>query len=308
MQKYTYQDQVFTFEGCISVEEKDTWVMPWRIDYRQPAYYPGLEKEAAETIGVHLGFRTNSIGLAAFLADPHPGLKFSLFVDGLFIQDVQVNSAGQVVFDPLPFGTKTIEIWLDHRYPCKIEAIGVDPGAKIAAHPVTQRRWIHYGGRNHAYEMTGAPSNLWTTLVAKKLNLHLTNLSFEGICRFDPMTARLIRDLPADYITVFPEYPVDAAGMDSNILIANMIGWLQIIREKHPEVPIALITPAAGNFEMAEVLAQAAETCQMYGDHLTFLVFGSLVDKRSDRKHFREKDQVELAERFLDEVFFKTFC
>jgi hypothetical protein len=308
MQKYTYHDQVFTFEDCISVEEQNSWVMPWRIDFRQPTFYPGLEEQAAEALGVRLSFRTNSIGLVVFLAEPHPGLKLGLFVDGLFIQEAQVNSAGQVVFDPLPFGTKTIEIWLDHRYPCKLEAVAIDPGARIAANPPSQKRWILYGGRNHRYEMSGTASTLWSTLVAKKLNLHLTNLSFEGVCRFEPMTARLIRDLPADFITAFPEPPSDTAAIDPSLFYANLIGWIQIIREQHPEVPIALVTPPTGGFEVAEVLAQAVENCQMYGDHLVFLVFGSLIDKLSDKGRFREKDQMVLAERFLDEVFFKTFC
>ena len=155
MQKYTYRDQVFTFEGCISVEEQDAWAMPWRIDFRQRGYYPGLEGEATEPIGVRLGFRTSSIGLIVFLAEPHPGLKLALFVDGLFIQNVLVNSDGQVVFDPLPFGTKVIDIWLDHRHPCTPG--GKRPGAgtckrvllaKALSQPVCGRAWQRTGGRH----------------------------------------------------------------------------------------------------------------------------------------------------------------
>jgi hypothetical protein len=87
-----------------------------------------------------------------------------------------------------------------------------------------------------------------------------------------------------------------------------VIGWIEIIREKHPDVPIALITPAAGGFETAEVLARASESCQMYGDNLVFLVFGSVINTLPNKERYLEKDQMAFAERFLDEVFFKTFC
>jgi hypothetical protein len=308
MQKYTYRDQVFTFEGCISVEEKNSWAMPWRIDFRQPGYYPGLETEAVEPYGVRLNFRTNSIELIIFIVEPHPGLKLGLFVDGLFIQEALVNASGQVTFDPLPPGKRTIEIWLDHRYPFKLEAVAIDSNAWIETYPIAQKRWLHYGGRNRQYEMAGIYSGLWSALVAKKLNLHLTNLSFEGMYSFEPMTARLIRDLPLDYVTAFPECKPDTAVFDSNLLIANLSGWIQIIREKHPDIPIALVTPSTGGFEMAETLARMSENCQMYGDHLVFLAFGSTIDNRSNKERFREKEQITLAERFVDEVFFKTFC
>ena len=57
MKAYTYQDNVFSFEGSVSIEQEKEWVAPWRIDYQQFDFYPFLTDERAKQCsGIRLSF------------------------------------------------------------------------------------------------------------------------------------------------------------------------------------------------------------------------------------------------------------
>ncbi|HOJ77165.1 MAG TPA: SGNH/GDSL hydrolase family protein [Bacillota bacterium] len=247
MQSYSYQDKVFTFEGCISVKQTADWVMPWRIDCERLDLYPGLTERASESTGVRLVFSTSSLELALELEEPASDMKVDLFVDGLFIQEAKVDpTSNQIVFNMLPPGNKDIEIWLDHRYQTKLKRVLTEPGAKIGILPqvsVKKNRWIHYGSSISQAKEAESASKIWTGMVAQRLGLNLTNLGFAGECKLDPMIARLIRDLPADFISLEVGINIYDGDLTERTFTANLIGAIQIIKEKHYRTPLTIISP-----------------------------------------------------------------
>ncbi|HOP74258.1 MAG TPA: SGNH/GDSL hydrolase family protein [Bacillota bacterium] len=313
MRFYTYRDRVFQFEGATSVQDEGSWAMPWRIDSNRIHLFPGFsERGAGDAAGIRLAFMTDSMVLRLLVEDGQPQQIFSLYVDGLLIQDARIQQdSGEVLFDPLPPGNKQVEIQLDHRFPAKIKAIGVDKGAKISINPTNRKSWIHYGGFLGRATAVSPSRKVWTTVVAKKLNLQLMNLCFDGPVRFEPMVASLIRDVSVvDYITVGVEWGPGEEVLEPSMLLANMIGWIQTIREKHPEIPIALISPLVDHKRdlIGKTVSQVVSACRAHGDTRIFGVDGTEIYYFEDYQQFGEDMQGVLAERFLDTVFFKTFC
>lgn len=57
------------------------------------------------------------------------------------------------------------------------------------------------------------------------------------------MVGRIIRDLPADYITLKLGINVDQGDLTLRTFAPNAIGLIQIIRKKHPHTPLEIISP-----------------------------------------------------------------
>ena len=324
MKQVTYQQQKFSIEGCISVEETEDWVRPWRIDYRYLDLYPGLEEIADESAGVRLVFQTSSIDLLLELVEPDKDMKVVLFVDGLFIQEVRPQN-DRIIFNPLPPGNKKIILWLDQRFPFQLKSVMIDDNAEIGRAKINQQRWIHYGSSISQSNDARSPANTWTALVAQQMNLHLTNLAFRGECKLDPMIARLIRDLPADYITLKLGINIYEGDLSSRTFASNVIGMIQIIREKHPQTPLTVISPifscqremknggcGLNIQEIRYILEDTVAFCQKYGDkHLSYVdglnLFGPAEEfYLPDGLHPDSEGQFIIAKGFLKEVFKKS--
>ena len=69
-------------------------------------------------------------------------------------------------------------------------------------------------------------------------------MGFGGQCHLETMVARLIRDREMDLLTM--KLSVNVMGQSSlspRTFKAAVIGFTQIIREKHPTIPIGIISP-----------------------------------------------------------------
>lgn len=326
MKIYTYQDNAFSFEGSISVEQGKEWVAPWRIDCEQFEFYPFLtDKVAKDCSGVRLSFTTDSKNIILKLAEVEEGMKLDLFVDDVLNQELTLNkSSQQAIFKPLSQGLKRIDIWLDQRFPFKLKQILVDEGARICKAMVNKKRWIHYGS-SISHSMQGrSPSKIWTSLVAQKLNLHLINLGFGGGCKCEPMIGRIIRDLPADYITLKLGINLYGGDLTQRTFAPNVIGLIQIIREKHPYTPLAIISPIysppkekvkGGSRlsleDMRNILSDIVLSCKKYGDNNIYYVNGLKVFGPEEMKYLPDNThpdadgQYVLADNFIKKTFWK---
>ena len=79
--------------------------------------------------------------------------------------------------------------------------------------------------------------------MARRFDLNLLSLGFGGDCHLDPMVAMLIRDLPADYISLKLGINTVGGTVAARTYPALVTAAVQIIREKHPHTPLALISP-----------------------------------------------------------------
>ncbi len=326
MPNYNFEDGRCTFEGAVSVETGPGWAMPWRLPWPERAFYPVLAGDTAQTpSGVRLTFVTDACRIGLRLLEPAEGMKLDLLVDGGLVETRTVAASDSLVqFNPLPAGLKQIEIWLDPRFPFRLAEVSVEPGAGLARTAPAQRRWVHYGSSISHSKAAGSPSTLWTGLVAQRLNLHLTNLGFSGQCKLDPMIGRLIRDLPADFITLKLGINIYSGDLTERTFGPCAIGLIRLIREKHPETPLAVISPiysppreevkggsGLSLRELREVLAGIVTAFREHGDRRIHYVDGLRIFGPQDAGHLPDElhpdagGQYIIAEQIIREVFGK---
>src|SRR5262249_58552772 len=89
-----------------------------------------------------------------------------------------------------------------------------------------------------AYPPVTRPSRTWTAQVARARGLRHTVLAFPGGCHLDPMLARLIRDLPAEYLSL--EVALNAlqqASLSPRTYAPALIGFVRTVRDGAPRGP-----------------------------------------------------------------------
>lgn len=149
-----------------------------------------------------------------------------------------------VALTGLRAGSKTLEFWLPHNE--TVELVDLTVAAEID--PLDSRgsrRWVHHGSSiSHGSNAT-APSATWPAIAARSVgNIQLTNLGFGGSAMVDPFMARVIRDTPADVISVkLGINVVNGDVMRLRSFIPAVHGFLDTIREGHPTTPLLLISP-----------------------------------------------------------------
>ncbi len=327
MKSYYHEDNVFFLEGCVSLETGDRWVSPWRIPFRRRDFFPSLkEQKAHDSPGVRLCFSTDSGDIRIkFInkdasADP---VRFDVYVNDKLTEEINLDMGGMQM---QLRGTGTMAdyvIYLPSDRAVWIESISIADDADIVttrrpSHP----RWLHYGS-SISESACARPSRIWTVQVARKLGLNLRNFGFGGNCQCEPMVGRLLRDLPADYITLKLGINSYGGALSERTFAPNVIGLIQIIRDKHPKIPMGVISPiyspdredvkgGSGMTlkDMRETLRNIVDICAGYGDKNIHYISGlELLGEAdaallSDRLHpDAEAGQDLIAKNFTGKVF-----
>nr|WP_306238198.1 MULTISPECIES: GDSL-type esterase/lipase family protein [unclassified Ornithinimicrobium] len=145
-------------------------------------------------------------------------------------------------FENLPVGDKTVELWLPHNE--SVELIELRSDAPVA--PVAQRGpiWLHHGSSiSHGSNAT-SPARVWPAVAAREAGVDLRNLGFGGSALVDPFMARVIRDAPADVISVkLGINVVNHDAMRLRAFVPAVHGFLDTIRDGHPDTPLLLVSP-----------------------------------------------------------------
>jgi len=324
MDGYIFTDNVFAFEGAASVQVEENFCKPWRVDFNRLDFYPFLKDDVAMCCsGVRLCFTTDSQQVALDLAACPEGTQLDLFANDELMEEATPVPGSQCVnFKPLPEGRKRINIWLPHGTEFQLRRLLVESGALIRRTQVTRKRWITYGSSITHARSGRTPSKIWPALVAQKLNLHLTTFGFGGNCQSEPMMGRLIRDLPADYITLKLGINSLGGALSARTFGPNVIGLVNIIREKHPTTPLALVSPIysppretekSGSGlslqDMREIHKEIVDTCRRYGDCNIWYADGMKIFGEAELKYMPDElhpdadGQFALADNFIREVF-----
>jgi lysophospholipase L1-like esterase len=250
-------------------------------------------------------------------------LRLDLFVDGQPTDELSLEAGTtNASFKSLGGDWKRVEIFLDQGQPFNLQNVVVDDGAAIKKTLVTQKRWVTYGSSITHAGSAKRPSQIWPTLVAQKLDLHLTTFGFSGNCQSEPMIGRIIRDMPADFITLKLGINSHGGALSARTFGSNVIGLIQIIREKHQETPMALISPiysppresekggsGLSLQDMREIHEGIAASCLKYGDRNLYYVDGLKVFGPDELKYLPDElhpdadGQFVMAENFVREVF-----
>jgi hypothetical protein len=230
-----------------------------------------LRLMASQATGVRLALRTAATLVeldvvatrTVFHGTPAgpPGL-FELLVDGALTDEAAASggasagvnmatgavtysagTAGTVRFEGLPGREKDIEIWLPHSEVTELIALRSD--APVQASPEAGKRvWLHHGSSISQGVDAAGPTRTWPAVAASRAGVELVNLGLNGNALLDPFTARTLRDTRAHLISVkIGINLVNTDLMRMRAFTPAVHGFLDTIREGHPDTPLLLVSP-----------------------------------------------------------------
>ena len=241
--------------------------LPSWVRHRFPD--PQLLAMEAQPSGVRIAFRTRATRIElvshalrmSFVGAVRSRGRIDLIVDGTLVGTDRLTGGDDIrsdlqagtnellpggphvtVFQNLSAGDKEIGIWLPHNE--ALELISLASDAPITPVPVSSPVWVHHGSSiSHGSNATG-PTDIWPAVAARSAGLDLRNLGFGGSALLDPFMARVIRDAPADVISV--KLGINIVNLDSMRLrtfVPALHGFLDTIRDDHRTTPILLVSP-----------------------------------------------------------------
>ena len=259
--------------GAVELEPTAHGLLPHRLPAwaRAQGNDPQLATAEAQPSGVRLVFRTRSAVIELVTAPtklvyrgapPRPEGVYDLYADGVpagrqsvtggttVTIDLATGAAeahhgepGRARFEGLSPTVKTVEIWLPHNE--KTELIELRTDQPVEPAPASDRpRWLHHGSSISQGSNADSPSTTWPAIAAARAGFDLTNLGLSGSALLDPFTARTMRDLPADLISV--KIGINVVNADLMRLRAfgpAVHGFLDTLREGHPSTPLLVVSP-----------------------------------------------------------------
>lgn len=241
-------------QGALSAKRDNGALYPCRLPYqrRELCFSEHLLDRAFCTSGVRLRFETDAEAIAlSFAPLPPPGnlIKGHAFDAVIANEIIQTVFCGQnstsVIFDRAGHGLRTIEIWLPPS--CRVGLKKIKTRKAKMLRPLPDRRpmWVTWGSSITHCVRAGSAARIWPATVARRHNLNLVNMGFGGACLLEPSVAMVIRDLPTSYISM--KLGINAVGnsLNARTYPALIAAAVNIIREKQPHTPIALISPIA---------------------------------------------------------------
>ncbi|MFD5233038.1 SGNH/GDSL hydrolase family protein [Streptomyces qaidamensis] len=259
--------------GALDVERTEHGLLPHRLPARARAQNTNAQLAMAEAqpSGVRLVFRTAATAVELDTLrtkrdytgfPPRPDGLYDLLVDGVpagqasgtggnvltvdlatWAGEVTSGPVGTVRFTGLPARDKDVEIWLPHNETTELVALRTD--APVAPVPDLDRRvWLHHGSSISHGSDAASPTAIWPAIAALRGGVELVNLGFGGSAMLDPFTARAMRDTPADLISV--KMGINIVNADAMRLRAfgpAVHGFLDTIRDGHPDTPLLLVSP-----------------------------------------------------------------
>lgn len=294
--------------GAVELERTARGLLPHRLDARARAQNTDAQLAMAESqpSGVRLALRTRATVLEVDVLPTkrryrglpqRPDGVYDLVVDGRRTARVSAPGGDTLVLDPatgasqhlpgdpvtlrfdqLPQGDKDVELWLPHDETTELVALRTD--APVIPVPATGRRtWVLHGSSLSQGSGAASPATTWPALAAAAAGVELVNLGFGGGALLDPFTARLIRDTPADVITV-------AVGI--NLVNTDLLrlraftpavhGFLDTVREGHPHTPLHVLTPVLCPMHESRPGPTAFDTAALAEGRLQFRATGDPAD------------------------------
>lgn len=277
------------WQGVISLQKTADSVMPWRTPHAEHILFPEpLLERSAMPAGVRITFRSNTTRVAGRIVPQRESGMLDLCCDGEFVASLELTCRDNFAFENLSAQEKLIELWLPQYGQFHLRSVEIDDGATLEAFTDSYPKWITYGSSITQCRAAASPTQTWPAIVAREQALNLTCLGYGGQCHLDAMVARMIRDLPADYLSMCVGTNIQgAASLGPRAFRPAIIGAVQIIREKHPDTPLVLMSPIysppreenpnAVGFHlkgMREEVQASAESLQTYGDKNVHYVNG----------------------------------
>lgn len=259
--------------GFVELEGTDFGLLPHRLPTRARAQNvdPQLAMVEKEPSGVRLMFRTVATSIELDVlptrrqlvgVPPRPDGIFDLCINGRL--ERQQSAAGATIlqtdmstgiterllgaiqtlrFTGLAGDDKLLEIWLPHNEIIELGSLRANAPIQPAIE-ADMPIWLHHGSSISQGSNATSPTGIWPVIAARIACLDLVNMGFGGSALLDPFTARAMRDTPADVISL--KLGINLVNSDLMRLRAfgpAVHGFLDTIREGHPNVPLLVISP-----------------------------------------------------------------
>ncbi len=241
----SHADPRLSWHGAVSMEQTATYSRPWRILFEQRSlYYPMLAARGATQAGVRLAFHSSTGQVAGRILPLAENQNLDLFVDGCFVATADLANQTEFRFEGLGREEKLIELWLPQRGDFALEHLQIDDDATLRPYEDRRPKWITYGSSITHCGSAHSPSKTWPAIVARERSWNLTCLGYGGQCHLDIQIARMMRDMPADYLSICAGINIyGKPTLNERTFRSSLIGFVQILREKHRETPLLLISP-----------------------------------------------------------------
>jgi hypothetical protein len=164
--------------------------------------------------------------------------------NGDVVQETKLGEDSVAVFElPASDQARRVQIWLPHN--CSIELLEISADAPLEpdlTEPLP--RWVHYGSSISHCEDADSPLGVWPVAAARELGLEIYNLGMGGCANLEQFSARTIRDLPAELISLkLGINVVNGANLTSRTFGPAAHGFIDTIRDKHATTPILVMSP-----------------------------------------------------------------
>ncbi|WP_412102870.1 GDSL-type esterase/lipase family protein [Plantactinospora sp. KLBMP9567] len=190
---------------------------------------------------------------------------------------LHLGEAHTTAVSGLPDGRHRIEVWLPHNE--SIELINLWADAPIEPDDAGLPLWVHHGSSISHGSNAVAPSEIWPAVAARRAGVELRNLGLGGSALVDPFLARVIRDAPADYISI--KLGINVVNLDAMRLrafVPAVHGFLDTIRDGHPDVPLLLISPLFCGIHEHSPGPGAIDPASIGSDQVRFIATGTPED------------------------------
>jgi len=257
--------------GAAELEPTARGVRPHRLPAWVRAQFPDPQLLSVETqpSGVRVVFDTTATQVelevhssrSVFRGVTRPRGRIDVFVDGERVQSGELTGGDEVHIDLQtgsatphagpshsttvalpPDATKHVDIWLPHNE--TLDLVELRSDAALTPVATSKPVWMHHGSSISHGSNAATPSEIWPAIAARRGDVELLNLGFGGSAIVDPFMARVMRDTPADLISVkLGINVVNSDAMRVRAFVPAVHGFLDTIRDGHPHTPIVLISP-----------------------------------------------------------------
>lgn len=240
-----------TFAGAVSLDVSPQGVQPWRLVHDDFLLYEEAlrSNSASFPTGIRLNFQSDTTRLViefeAGRGGVNPPFRFDLLVNGKFHERVSITPPEcKVIFANLPKGEHRMEVYLPHQSATRLRSVAIDADATAKPWTDTRPRWLVYGSSITQCKSADGPSETWPALVAHRFGLNLTCLGYGGNCHMEPVVTRMLRDQPADYISLCLGINVfGGSTYNARTFRAGVLGTIITLRDRHRETPMVVVTP-----------------------------------------------------------------
>lgn len=196
------------------------------------------------------------------------------------------NGEPHVTKFALPEGVHEVEIWLPHNE--SLELLELRSDAPLTPTAIRKPRWVHHGSSISHGSNALTPTETWPAVAARRAGLELNNLGFGGSSLVDPFMARVIRDTEADLISL--KFGINVVNLDSMRLrsfVPAVHGFLDTIRDGHPQTPIVLMSPIFCGIHENTSGPGAIDPSSIGSDQVRFVATGAAGDTAHGRLTLR---------------------